>query len=127
MSDHVQKMFQLLGDPADKAAAEAKTVMEIETSLAKGALDRASRREPSKVYHKMTSKELATLSPDFGWNVYLTGIGAPSAQVLNVTEPDFFKQLNTTLKATSLDDWKTYLRWHVLHCERSHASYRVRR
>jgi endothelin-converting enzyme/putative endopeptidase len=89
--------------------------MDIETSLAKGALDRASRREPSKIYHKMTAKELEALSPDFGWNVYLTGIGAPSAQVLNVTEPDFFKQFDATVKSTSLDDWKTYLRWHVLH------------
>lgn len=113
--DHVQKMFQLLGDAADKAAAEAKTVVDVETSLAHGALDRAKRREPSNVYHKMTSKELAALSPDFGWNVYLTGVGAPSAQVLNVTEPDFFKQLNTTLQATSLDAWKTYLRWHLVH------------
>jgi putative endopeptidase len=114
-ADHVEKMFELLGDPSEKAAAEAKTVMEIEISLAKGALDRASRREPSKVYHKMTAKELAALSPDFGWNVYLTGIGAPSAQVLNVTEPDFFKQFDASVKSTSLDDWKTYLRWHVLH------------
>ncbi|HEY6180784.1 MAG TPA: M13 family metallopeptidase [Terriglobales bacterium] len=113
--DHVQKMFQLLGDSADKAAAEAKTVMDIETSLAHGALDRVKRREPSNVYHKMTAKELAALSPGFEWDVYLMGVGAPYTQVLNVTEPDFFKQLNTTLQATSLDDWKTYLRWHVLH------------
>ena len=113
--DHVQKMFQLLGDPADKGAAEAKTVMDIETSLAHGALDRAKRREPSNVYHKMSAKELAALSPGFGWDVYLEGVGAPSTQVLNVTEPEFFKQLNTTLQATSLDDWKTYLRWHLVH------------
>jgi len=113
--DHVQKMFQLLGDPADKAAAEAKTVINIETSLAHGALDRAKRREPSNVYHKMAAKELAALSPGFAWNVYLEGVGAPSTQVLNVTEPDFFKQLNTTLQATSLDDWKTYMRWHLVH------------
>ena len=113
--DHVEKMFELLGDPADKSAAEAKTVLETETLLAKGALDRTSRREPTKVYHKMTAKELAALSPDFGWNVYLEGVGAPSTQVLNVTEPEFFKQMNTALQATSLDDWKTYLRWHLVH------------
>jgi putative endopeptidase len=112
---HVQKMFELLGDPAEKAAAEAKTVMDIETTLAKGSLDRTSRRDPSKVYHKMTAKKLAALSPDFGWNVYLEGIGAPSTQVLNVTEPDFFKQMDVALKNTSLADWKTYLRWHVVH------------
>jgi len=113
--DHVQKMFQLLGDPADKAAAEAKSVMAIETSLAHGALERAKRRDPSNVYHKMTSKELAALDPAFEWDVYLMGVGASSTQVVNVTEPDFFKQLNTTLQATSLDDWKTYFRWHLLH------------
>jgi predicted metalloendopeptidase len=110
-----RKCFSYWVIPADKGAAEAKTVMDIETSLAHGALDRAKRREPSNVYHKMSAKELAALSPGFGWDVYLEAVGAPSTQVLNVTEPEFFKQLNTTLQATSLDDWKTYLRWHLVH------------
>jgi endothelin-converting enzyme/putative endopeptidase len=112
---HVQKMFELLGDPPKRAAAEAKTIMKIETSLAKGALDRVSRRDPNKVYHKMTAQELAALSPDFGWEVYLQGIGAPAGTAVNVTEPEFFKQLNAELKGTALGDWKTYLRWHVVH------------
>jgi len=112
---HVQKMFELLGDPSDKAAAEAKVVMDIETALAKGSLDRTSQREPEKIYHKMPTKELAELNPSFAWNQYFEGIGAPSIQSLNVAEPEFFKQFDATLKSTSLDDWKTYLRWHVLH------------
>jgi len=112
---HVQKMFELLGDSSSNAAAEAKTVMDIETNLAKGALDPTSRRDPAKIYHKMTATELAALSPDFNWSLYLQGIGAPSAQVLNVTEPDFFKQMDVTLKTASLDDWRTYLRWQTVH------------
>lgn len=113
--EHVQKMFELLADPPQKASAEAKAVMDIETSLAKGALDRVSRRDPNQVYHKMTEKDLAALSPDFGWNLYLRGIGAPATEVLNVTEPEFFKQMDGAVKTASLDDWKTYLRWHVVH------------
>src|SRR5438445_3156112 len=113
--EHVQRMFQLLGDSPEKAAAQAKTVMDLETGLAKGALDRVSRRDPSKVYHKMTAKELAALNPDFGWNLYLEGIGAPATQVLNVTEPEFFKQMDNVLKTAWLDDWKTYLRWQEVH------------
>jgi putative endopeptidase len=113
--EHVQKMFELLGDAPTKAAAEAKAVMDIESGLAKGALDRVSRRDPNKVYHKLEAKDLAALSPDFNWNVYLTGIGAPATQVVNVTEPEFFKQMDTVLKTASLDDWKTYLRWQVVH------------
>jgi predicted metalloendopeptidase len=95
-------MFELLGDAPAKATAEAKSVMDIETGLAKGALDRVSRRDPTKVYHKLEAKDLAALSPDFNWNVYLTGIGAPATQVVNVTEPEFFKGMETVVKSASL-------------------------
>ena len=40
---------------------------------------------------------------------------APNPSTLNVTEPDFVKQMQAVLDAHSLDDWKTYLRWHVVH------------
>ncbi len=113
--EHVRRMFELLGDAPEKAAAEAKAVMDIETDLAKGALDRTSRRDPEKIYHRMTTGELAALSPDFDWTLYLEGIGVASADSLNVSEPDFFKQLNSALKSASLEDWKAYLRWHLVH------------
>ncbi len=111
---HIQKMFELLGDPQEKAAGEAKSVVAIETGLAKGALDRTDRRDPAKVYHKMTVADLAALSPNFEWSAYLKGIGVPSGS-LNVTEPEFFKRLNTELNSASLTDLKTYLRWQLLH------------
>jgi putative endopeptidase len=112
---HVQKMFALLGDAPATAASEAKTVMGIETALAKGALDLTSRRDPNNIYHRMGTQELRALSPGFDWNTYLQGIGGPAIQVLNVTEPEFFKQLDGALNTISLDDWKIYLRWHLLH------------
>lgn len=112
---HVQKMFQLLGDGQGKAAAEAKVVMEIETGLAKGALDQTSRRDPQKVYHKLSNHELAGLNSAFDWNAYFEGVGAPKFDSLNVDEPDFVKQMQAVLDVHSLDDWKTYLRWHLVH------------
>ncbi|HEX3321601.1 MAG TPA: M13 family metallopeptidase [Terriglobales bacterium] len=113
--EHVAKMFQLLGDAPDKSAQEAKAVMDIETALAKNALDPTTRRDPAKIYHKMTSAELASLGPAFNWNVYLTEVGAPQISGLNVAEPDFVKGLDGVLNNTSLDDLKTYLRWQTLH------------
>jgi putative endopeptidase len=112
---HVQKMFELLGDKPDKAAAEAKVVMEIETGLAKGALDSTSRRDPQKIYHKMSDKELAALNSMFDWNVYFEAVNAPKFDSLNVVEPEFIKQMQSVLDAHSLDEWKTYLRWQVVH------------
>ncbi len=112
---HVAKMFMLLGDDEAKAAAEAKVVMDIETALAKGALDQTSRRDPQKIYHKLSNQELEALSPAFNWNAYFEGVAAPHFNSLNVIEPEFIKNMQEVIGAYSLEDWKTYLRWHALH------------
>ena len=114
---HIQRMFELAGEPAAKATTDAATVMRLETELAKGSLDRVSRRDPEKVYHKMSRQELAALAPAFNWNQYFTDSGAPAFQSLNVESPEFFKAESAAIAGASLDDWKTYLRWHVLHSE----------
>jgi putative endopeptidase len=117
---HVQKTFELLGDKPEAAAESAQTVMRIETALAKGSLTRVERRDPTKLYHKMTRAELQALTPSFDWNAYFSGVGLANAQSLNVVIPDFFKTLETELKTEPLESWKTYLRWHVA---RSNARY----
>jgi len=112
---HVQKMFELLGDQPANAATEAQSVMRIETALAKGAMTRVERRDPKSLDHKMTAGELAKLSPDFHWQVYFTKVGLPSLSSLNVSVPNFFKTFNEQISKESLADWKTYLRWHLVH------------
>ena len=60
-------------------------------------------------------KELAALSPAFNWDTYFEGVGAPRFDSLNVVEPEFIKNMQEVVRAHSLDDWKTYLRWHTVH------------
>ncbi len=112
---HMTKMFALLGEPPDKAAADAKTVLNLETELAKASMDRVERRDPTKVYHKMTTAQLQELSPAFTWKEYFANIDTPSFSSLNVSVPDFVKGMNQTVQTASLDDIKTYLRWHAVH------------
>ena len=119
---HVQKMFELLGDPSGTAAAEAQTVMRIETDLAKGSLTRVERRDPKNLDHKLSSEELQKISPEFQWQVYFTKVGLPSISSLNVAVPNFFKALNEEIGKDSVDDWKTYLRWHLVHANARHLS-----
>src|SRR5579884_1941179 len=95
---HVAKTFELAGEPAAQARQDADTVMALETALAKGSLDRVSRRDPEKVYHKMTVAELEALSPSFQWNVYFRDSGAPQFNAVNVAWPDFVKVLNTEIQ-----------------------------
>ncbi|MGZ4900435.1 MAG: M13 family metallopeptidase [Candidatus Angelobacter sp.] len=116
-SEHVANTFKLLGDAPDKAAADAKAVMEIETALAKGSMDRVERREPEKVYHKLSQQDWQALTPSFSFAQYLSDLGTPKFTGLNVASPDFFKALDAELKTVSLDDLKTYLRWHLVRSQ----------
>ena len=110
---HVQKVFELLGDSTVTAQAEAQDVMRIETGLAQASLTRVERRDPYKRKNKMKIAELETLAPDFDWAAFFKAENAPSFEILNVTAPPFFKALNAELTSEPLDKWKNYLRFHV--------------
>ena len=112
---HVAKMFELLGEKPERAAADAATVLKIETALAQASMDRVARRDPANTYHKMGKKELAALTPDFAWNQYLVALQVPAFEDVNVAAPGFFKGLDALVKSTSLAEWKTYLRWDVVN------------
>ncbi len=114
---HVQKMFELMGEQVAQAATDAKTIMDIETELAKVSMDRVARREPTNIYHKMSTEQLQGLDPAFTWNRYLVGVQAPPVASLNVAVPDFFKGMNQLLGSVPLEQWKTYLRWQMLHSQ----------
>jgi putative endopeptidase len=112
---HVAKMLELLGDKPADAAEEAATVMRIETALAKGQMTRVERRDPPKLYHKMSVEELQKLAPAFGWNTYFARTGMGSLATLNVVTPDYFHVMSEEIEKESMSDWKTYLRWHAAH------------
>jgi len=111
---HVAKMFELVGDSPENAEKEATAVLSIETALAKGSMSNVDLRDPNKTYHKMKVAELQALTPDFSWDAYLKTAGHADVAELNVGQPEFFRALSAQLQATPLEDWKTYLRWHVL-------------
>ncbi len=113
--EHIAKMLKLLGEPDDKATADSKAIMELETALAKNSLDVTSQRDPKNIYHLMPIAEAEALAPAFDWNAFLKGMDAPSITEVNVTHPPFFKGLNTIIESTSLDTIKAYLKWQVIN------------
>ena len=113
--EHVTKTFELMGESPAQAAADANTVMTIETALATASMDRVERRDPNKVYHKMTTAQLQELSPAFLWKDYFAAINSPSFTGLDVAVPDFVKGMNQVVASSNLDDLKTYLRWQTVH------------
>jgi endothelin-converting enzyme/putative endopeptidase len=116
--EHVRSMMALLakaeGRTADDSATQARAIVRIETALAKASLGRVAMRNPDSTYHILPLTGLADLAPDFAWKQYFTNVGLPPIQKLNVGVPDFFKTVNTLLKETPLEDWKTYLTYHAV-------------
>src|SRR5205085_7701141 len=112
---HVTKMLTLLGDAAEKAGADAKKIMALETSLAQASRTRVELRDPQKNYNKMTPDEFQKITPDWNWGDYFKEIGLTAPGDIDVHQPDFFKAVDTAVTSTSIDDWKTYLRWHLIN------------
>jgi putative endopeptidase len=96
---HVTNMFKLLGDDADKAAAEAQTVMKMETQLAQVSMDRVSRRDASKQYHKMAPEDLKNVISPTG--------GLLRTQRTTRTAPPAWKISFRVLESKTLDSTRT--------------------
>ena len=112
---YVQKIFDLAGDPADRGAEQAKNVIALETKLASASLTRVQRRDPDLTYHRMTLRQASELTPTFAWSEYLSAVGIPETAPINVSTPDFFKEVDKDLSAVPLGDWQNYLRFHVIN------------
>ena len=112
---HVEKMLTLAGETPDQAKADAAIVMEMETEMAKAAMDPIARRDPKNLNNKMSLAQVKALSPSFDWDLYLKLVQAPATQQYIVTSPAFFRNLETMLQQHPVEHWRTYLRWQMLN------------
>ena len=110
----VQQLLALAGEPADRAQADAKSILTIETALAKASLTRVDRRDPHKTYHMMSVAELQQLAPGIDWPVYFRIQGAPGVARLNVSQPEFMKSVQSELSNEPIESLQAYLRFHLL-------------
>jgi putative endopeptidase len=125
--EHMARSFELIGQSKDKAEADAKTVMELETAIAKVTIPQADMRDPVATYHKMTLAEFGKLTPHIDWQRYLQQQGAKTTSDVNVRAPQYFIALDTLVTSTPVDAWKAYLRWHVTNGAMSSLSSAFRK
>ena len=113
---HIENMFSLLGDKADVAAKNAETVFNLEVQLADASMGRIELRDPDKQYNKFTKDEFFKKESNLDLNAYLApaGVIKPFTHVI-VTQPLYFDKLNQLIVSVPIADWKTYLRWSVIH------------
>ncbi len=111
---HIAAMLKLSGEDTKAAAKHAKIIMEMETNMAKSSMTMVQQRDPYNIYHKMSIAEVTALAPNIDWKGFLTSLNVKDATYFIVGQPDFLKEINKQITKVSLDDWKTYLRWHLV-------------
>jgi endothelin-converting enzyme/putative endopeptidase len=117
---HVEKMFDLAGfdDPAGSAAM----LMALETELAENHWTNVENRDSEARYNKFATDELDTLGEAVNWPLYLAEAGLSGESDIIINQPSYVEGFNRIFASTSLEDWKTFLRWNLLNNFASHLN-----
>jgi putative endopeptidase len=84
--------------------------------MAQAQMDNVARRDPKNLNNKMSLEQVQALTPSFDWKHYIEVVEAPpSSPHYIVASPQFFRGLEPLIQKHSVDDWKVYLRWHLVH------------
>lgn len=111
---YIASNLELLGYDVEAAEAAANDIYGIEEKIAEFSMSMLDRRDPYKTYNKMDLDQLQKISPNYDWKAYFSTIGLAKPGDFIVSQPDFFKGLDKLIAKTSLDNWKTYLEYHVI-------------
>jgi len=112
---HIEATFKLAKESEEVAKANAKTIVSLESDLAKVSMTKVERRDPVATYNKMTVDELQKLTPVFDWKTLFSSAKINGVNELVIGQPNFFKALNQITKKYTIEQWKAYLKWHLLN------------
>ena len=110
---HIGKMFQLYGMKNSKNLA--KTVMNIETSLAKFHWKKEKNRDPVATYNLSSISELNSMIPGFDWSRWVGATGIQEIDKIIIRQSDYLQNINDIIMETSISDWKTYYKWALIN------------
>jgi putative endopeptidase len=113
--EHIRKMFLLLGVDEKRSAVNSEIVFKIEKDLAGASRKIEDLRDPYRNYNKMTVAGLTALTPSIRWKDLLERIDLKQIDTVIVGQPEFYRQVEKSLKTVGLEDWKVYLRWNLLN------------
>jgi predicted metalloendopeptidase len=105
-------MLRLAGEK--DAAAQAASVLDIETRIAKVHWPAAKRRERDLTYNLRTRAELDQLSPGFPWQPLLAAQGLDGQTEFVVRELDAVQALSALFKQIPVERWHAYFEYQYL-------------
>jgi len=109
---HIERLLTLAGDV--DAAAEAASIMQLETQIAAVQWPAAKRRDRDLTYNLRTHSELNDLAPGFAWQEFLGAAGVDNQKNYLVREVDAIAAAAVLFDDVPVERWQSYLRYHYL-------------
>jgi putative endopeptidase len=113
--DYTANMFKILGYDEAKAKSAATSLMKLETAMAKVSRKREDTRDPIKNYNKMTFSQLKESAKNMNYSLFIDHVGLHNVDTVIVGQPEYLTSLNGYIKSYSIDDWKNYLKFHLIN------------
>lgn len=111
---HLEAITKLMGKSPAEAKRDCETIIRLETALAKISMTKEDMRDVDKTYFKMSIRALMRKTPEIDWIDYFRIVGAPKMKEIVVMQPKFLAAMSKLLADEPLEDWKTYLTWHLV-------------
>ena len=111
--EYLFKTFLRLDGDSGTARTRAEVVFDLETAL-------ASAFSPANEFRMVDLTELSQMTPAIDWKRYFAGIGATGLDSVNVRKPRFYQALDSLLRTTPLESWRSYLQAALV---RAHAPF----
>ncbi len=112
---HIAKVLELSGTPAADAQAQAANVLAFETRIAKASKSREEfSRNVELYYNPMSVADADKLTPNFPWTAFFESQGIAVPTTFSMSVPTFHQEVDKMLVDVPVDQWKSYLRFHVV-------------
>ena len=112
---YVARLLEASGSDSTAAHSSAQNILALETRMATASRPMEKLRDADANYHKMTRREWAQLLPALDWNAWYAGMAINAPDSVIVGQPEFFSALDRSIRTTSMDTWKAYFSFHLLH------------
>ena len=95
-------------------AAAARDIVAFETRLARAHWTNVESRDAVKTYNKVAIADLPAQFPGLEWAAWTGELGIAGAPAVVIAQPSFVKALAAAVAATPIEQWKPYLKFHLV-------------
>lgn len=111
---HVEKVLVLMDETGAQAEQGAQRIFALEKQLAAASMKLAEARDAKATFNPRDLAALSAEAKGFAWNDYFRKAGLEKPGKFNVAQPKFLAGVAKLANSVPLEDWKLYLRWHLV-------------